>query len=179
MIGEYNGNSFVPIIMKSNQPDNSFQYRLALSPNTVITSINNWNNTVYQTGFNMNLNEWFMITSVFKRNTISTYVNNEYVGFTLLNGPIQQDNKPLEIGRDVPGTTEYFYGKIDDIKIFNRALRNEEVQNLYNYNSTTEVKNETVVILPYNIFIDQNYPNPFNPSTKISYSSIQHRASNS
>jgi hypothetical protein len=164
-----NGNSFVPILMKSDQPDNSFQYRLALSPNTVITSINNWDNTVFQTGFNMNLNEWYMITSVLKEDTVFTYINNEYVSFMTLSYPIISDTKPLEIGRDVPGTTEYFYGKLDDIKIYNRALSTEEVQNLYNYNSTTEVKNETI-IMPDNIFLAQNYPNPFNPSTKIRYS---------
>jgi len=163
------GNSFVPIIMKSDSSANAFQYRLALSPNTVITSINNWLNTVWQTGFNMNLNEWYMITSVLKEDTVSTYVNNEYVGFTLLNGPISYDNKPLEIGRDVPGTTEYFYGKLDDIKIFNRALSYQEVINLYEY-GTTDVKDETSHIIPSGFSLEQNYPNPFNPSTKIRYS---------
>ncbi|WP_337864560.1 LamG-like jellyroll fold domain-containing protein [Ignavibacterium sp.] len=166
-----NGNSFVPVIMKSNSPENAFQYRLALSPNTVITSINNWNNTVFQTGFNMNLNEWYMITSVLKEDTVFTYVNNEYVSYGLLTGPIQFDNKPLEIGRDVPGATEYFYGKLDDIKIFNRALGVEEVQNLYNYGTTTEVKNDSKESIPTEFSLEQNYPNPFNPSTKISWQS--------
>ncbi|MGQ9644561.1 MAG: LamG domain-containing protein, partial [Ignavibacterium sp.] len=164
-----NGNSFVPIIMKSNSPDNAFQYRLGLAPNTVITSVNNWLNTVWQTGFNMNLNEWYMITSVLKQDTVSTYVNNEYVGFTLLNGPIQYDNKPLEIGRDVPGSTEYFYGKLDDIKIYNRALTYQEVINLYDH-GTTDIKDHNINPIPEIYSLEQNYPNPFNPSTKIRYS---------
>jgi hypothetical protein len=165
-----NGNSFVPIIMKSDSPDNAFQYRLALSPHTVITSVNNWLNTVWQTGFNLNLNEWYMITSVFKEDTVSTYINNEYVGFMVLTGPIMPDNKPLEIGRDVPGTTEYFYGKLDDIKIFNRALTYQEVKNLYNFGSTTEIEADRYSTTPETFLLEQNYPNPFNPTTKIRYS---------
>ncbi|BDQ02636.1 LamG-like jellyroll fold domain-containing protein [Ignavibacterium sp.] len=164
-----NGNSFVPILMKSDSPDNSFQYRLALSPHTVITSVNNWLNTVWQTGFNMNMNDWYMVTSVIKLDTVSTYINNEYVGFMVLQGPIIPDNKPLEIGRDVPGTTEYFYGKLDDIKIFNRALTYQEVINLYNFGSTTEIETNRYSTSPEKFSLEQNYPNPFNPSTKISW----------
>ncbi len=162
------GNSFVPILMKSDSTANAFQYRLALSPNTVITSINNWLNTVWQTGFNMNLNEWYMITSVLRQDTVFTYVNNEYVSYMLLTGPIQYDNKPLEIGRDVPGTTEYFYGKIDDIKIFNRALTYQEVQNIYQFGTTDNRDNINNLTID-NFDLYQNYPNPFNPITKIKY----------
>jgi len=165
------GNSFVPIIMKSDQSENAFQYRLGLSPNTVITSVNNWLNTVWQTGFNMNLNEWYMFTSVLKEDTVSTYINNEYVGFLLLTGPVLPDNKPLEIGRDVPGSTEYFYGKLDEVKIYNRALSYQEVINLYNYGGTTEIEDEGFASLPSNFVLKQNYPNPFNPTTKISWQS--------
>ena len=164
-----NGNSFIPIIMKSDSPDNAFQYRLALSPNTVITSVNNWLNTVWQTGFNMNLNEWYMITSVLKEDTVTTYVNNEYIGFALLNGPISADNKPLVIGRDVPGTTEYFYGKLDDIKIYNRALTHQEVINLFNFGNTTDNYEDIESQVPSEFYLEQNYPNPFNPSTSIKY----------
>lgn len=164
-----NSNSFVPIIMKSDSPDNAFQYRLALSPNTVITSVNNWLNTVWQTGFNMNLNEWYMITSVLKVDTVTTYVNSEYIGFALLNGLIDSDNKPLVIGRDVPGTTEYFYGKLDDIKIYNRALTYKEVINLYNFGNTTDIKETIQSVLPAKFILEQNYPNPFNPSTSFHY----------
>lgn len=163
------GNSFIPIIMKSSSPENSFQYRLGLSPNTVVTSVNNWLNTVYQTGFNMNLNEWYMITSVFKEDTVFTYVNNEYVGFAILIGPIISDNKPLVIGKDVPGSTEYFYGKLDDIKIFNRALTQKEILNLYNAGNTTEINERKEHSIPTEFSLAQNYPNPFNPSTKISW----------
>ena len=43
------------------------------------------------------------------------------------------------------------------------------VDNVYFYNSTTDVK-EISGVIPSDFMLEQNYPNPFNPSTKISFS---------
>jgi hypothetical protein len=163
------GNSFVPVIMKSDQTENLFQYRLGISNTEIITSTNEWNNSVYQSGFQMDLNQWYFISSVIKEDTVTTYINGELIGQNRLTSyPIINDNKPLEFGRDVPGSTEYFYGKIDDIKIYNRSLSSSEILNLYNAGSTTSVINNNQN-LPKAFNLEQNYPNPFNPSTKIKY----------
>ena len=39
-----------------------------------------------------------------------------------------QSGRDLRIGVDQPGGPEYFWGIIDDIRIYNRALSAEEVQ---------------------------------------------------
>src|SRR5439155_12776726 len=44
---------------------------------------------------------------------------------------IQVETSPLEFGRDVPGMTEIFNGKIDDIAIWNRALSPDEITAVY------------------------------------------------
>ncbi|MBI5661276.1 MAG: T9SS type A sorting domain-containing protein [Ignavibacterium album] len=59
---------------------------------------------------------------------------------------------------------------MDDIKIFNRALTFQEVINLYNWGTTTEIESEKYSSLPESFILEQNYPNPFNPSTKIKFS---------
>ena len=61
----------------------------------------------------------------------------------------------------------YLQGKVDDTRMYNRALSDAEIQALYNegplgieeleYSSTREFS------------LCQNYPNPFNPSTTIRY----------
>lgn len=38
---------------------------------------------------------------------------------------------PLEIGRDVPGATEFFKGYMDEIRIYSGALTQEEIGNIY------------------------------------------------
>lgn len=40
-------------------------------------------------------------------------------------------NSPLIIGKDIPGLVEYANGKIDEIRIYNRALSDSEIKFLY------------------------------------------------
>jgi hypothetical protein len=46
--------------------------------------------------------------------------------------PLTPNQSSLEIGRDVPGKAEYFYGSLDDIRIYNRCLTSNEIEMLYN-----------------------------------------------
>lgn len=58
------------------------------------------------------------------------------------------------------GETKYFKGGIDEVKIFNKALTKEEVQNLYQYGSATSIVEEEKD--PVLIF-----PNPVNDNLNI------------
>ncbi|NNG26514.1 MAG: T9SS type A sorting domain-containing protein [Ignavibacteriaceae bacterium] len=62
----------------------------------------------------------------------------------------------------------YFWGYIDDIRIYDRALTVDEIDSLFN-EGTTSVENIDATI-PNEIELQQNYPNPFNPSTTINFS---------
>jgi len=124
------GFNFSPVFMKSNSGTNAFQYRMYISPSGLGASFNNWNNT----GINyieFNAYEWYMITTVLKEDTLRTYINDGFLGYAVVNGTMTVDNRPLEISRDVPGVTEHFYGKLDDMRIYNRAITQEEVELLY------------------------------------------------
>jgi hypothetical protein len=66
---------------------------------------------------------------------------------------ILNNTLPLEFGRDMPGITEVFNGKIDDIGIWNRPLSQQEITNLYN--SVNTGIEEPVAENQFNI-----YPNP-------------------
>ena len=43
----------------------------------------------------------------------------------------QVDNNPLAIGKNPAGSDRYYNGNIDDIRIYNRALSEDEIQALY------------------------------------------------
>ena len=161
------GQAFGPVTMKSNSGGNAFQYRLSVSDGGINTAINNWNNfvTILDT---LNINEWYFIVTTLKDDTVKTYVDGEFIGEGTLAGPIFYDNQPLEIGRDVPGATEIFHGKIDDIRIYNRALTPEEIDSLYNHIPTSIDNPTNLISKSFQLY--QNYPNPFNPVTTIRYS---------
>ena len=84
----------------------------------------------------------------------------------------------MAIGVDVDGygtapytgpNVGYFIGTIDEIRIYNRALTDEEIDSLYhNYITAVDVPKNTI---PESFKVYQNYPNPFNPVTKISWQS--------
>jgi len=166
------GDGYNPIITKSNDGEYTFQYRFGISQNYLITAINNWDNTS-MAQFNAELNKWYFVASVIKNDTAKTYVDGNLIYTSnLLSQQINFDTKPLEIGRDMPGAEDDYFGKIDDVKIYNRALSDEEIQNLYEYGNTTSTDYTlSTKILPNSFSLNQNYPNPFNPSTKISWQS--------
>ena len=82
-------------------------------------------------------------------------------------------NGDIQIGRNWSGDTGFFNGKIDDIGIWNRALTQQEVTNLYASNSSNECS--TLVIntgalstnpITYNSTVNI-YPNPANDQITI------------
>jgi hypothetical protein len=158
------GTQFGPILMKSNSTANAFQYRLNVGPGHVNTSINNWNNHVIISD-TLNFNEWYMIATTLKNDTVKTYIDGIFKGEDTLTGPINPNSLPLEIGRDVPGWTEVFHGIIDDIRIYNRALTELEIQELAGI--STNIIDYKINASNYRLL--QNYPNPFNPSTIIEF----------
>jgi hypothetical protein len=69
-------------------------------------------------------------------------------------------------------TSAVFTGKLDEFRIYNRALDSNEIAATWNTDiacaTVTGVKNgQNIIPGTYNLF--QNYPNPFNPVTQISF----------
>jgi len=120
------------ILTKSNSSSSNFMYKMdvAQTPATIFASTNNFSN--YATApYSFCLNQWYMVTAVLDGTTAFFYVNGTLVGTQAFVTSITSDGLPLEIGRDSPGLVEFFNGKLDDIRIYNRALSPCEVAELY------------------------------------------------
>ncbi len=82
------------------------------------------------------LNQWVMITVIIEQNVLKIYLNgNLEVTKTLnYNFEINNGNKSLNIGTGFINNTitSTFTGTIDDLTIYNSALSDQEIQNLYN-----------------------------------------------
>ncbi len=104
--------------------------------NTVLPIISSWENyTIVYDG---------------SQKTFSAYKNGVLLG-TLQNVPFNAGNRQINLGRSVnpdnPNGNAYYNGKIDDIAIWNRALTQQEVTNLYN--ATACIQNPTLNIPSY------------------------------
>lgn len=71
------------------------------------------------------------------------------------------------------GTTNYSLnagGKMDEFRLYNRALTQAEITATWNTELPVTVSTvEPVVNVPDKFYLSQNYPNPFNPTTTIKF----------
>lgn len=77
---------------------------------------------------------WYHIALVWGAGRARFYIDGSLVQDEPLNGNPNAavvDSKPLVIGADYPGLDEFFYGVLDDLRIYNRALSGDDVAALY------------------------------------------------
>ena len=95
------------------------------------------------------LNNWINICNVRNGTNFSTYINgilssNTIVPNVSINNAPQNTLATTKIGVNWPSVpAEYFGGKIDDIGIWNRALTDCEIQNLYTSSILTNLTSQT------------------------------------
>ena len=81
------------------------------------------------------LNQWVFVTGVYDGSNMKIYHNGGLTSSTPKSGNIQYQNYLLTIARSMANSTStysFFKGNIDDIGIWNRALTQQEITDLYN-----------------------------------------------
>jgi PKD repeat protein len=73
------------------------------------------------------LNTWSHIAATYDRTTLRLYVNGTQVGSKAQTNPIQTSTGALTFGGDAI-FGQYFAGRIDEVRIYNRALTAAEIQ---------------------------------------------------
>ena len=110
----------------------SWPYGLALSEtNDMIFSVTA-DGTLYQARLQgYAINEWYLITGVLKDHRIYLYINGELMAYEAISGSVYDDSAPLLIGTRLSLPSSTFKGSIDDVRIYNIALCEEDIMNLY------------------------------------------------
>jgi RHS repeat-associated protein len=119
-----------PCIIMKERPPNGASYSLYANtnysrPGTYITE----NGTEYDlTGGNLlPVGQWSYLTSTYNGGTLAIYVNGALVGSRSLTVSISPSDGPLRIGGDDIWEDEHFAGRIDEVRIYNRALSPAEI----------------------------------------------------
>ncbi|MFC1697924.1 LamG domain-containing protein [Nanoarchaeota archaeon] len=81
-------------------------------------------------------NVWYHFTYTFDSSTVNTYLNGELIGSKINTITPRTNNKPLIIG-SFKGR-HVLDGKLDELKIFNRALLAKEIKFLYDFDKCFE-----------------------------------------
>ncbi len=132
-----NNEGWFPILSKTN----SFSYgKYRLGANTIIPGELSLYGTLSTdaTGISQSnlysLNQWNQVVITISNGNSTVTLNGAQVfnGVTTYTGWSTIDNLPLLIGKDIPGLVDHANGKIDDIGIWNRALTQQEITNMYN-----------------------------------------------
>lgn len=75
----------------------------------------------------LELNRWYHIAITREDSIAKCYLDGVLIDSSTMVNDIEQTNFPLDIGADPHVITEFYHGLIDDIRIYNRILSNEEV----------------------------------------------------
>jgi len=77
------------------------------------------------------LNTWTHLASTYDGTTLKIYVNGNLSSTKTVSGAVQSNSNPLRIGGNYP-YGQFFEGKIDEVRVYNRALSQGEIQTTMN-----------------------------------------------
>ncbi|MFM9948943.1 MAG: LamG domain-containing protein [Saprospiraceae bacterium] len=121
---------WITICCKSDHPDETLespQYRMQATAQTVSINTAFTKRVIPQLKYEV----WYFYAYTYDGNKVSVYLDGRYVFEHDYSNPLLPNDMPLEIGRDLPGALEYYYGAMDDLRIYDRALSESELTQLY------------------------------------------------
>jgi hypothetical protein len=82
------------------------------------------------------LYEWHHIALTYDGAALTFYLNGVEDGSGTMAGPLNTNDEPLTIGADFPGDAEFWDGAIDEVKIWNVALKADHIKAAMNGHAT-------------------------------------------
>lgn len=144
---------FKTIICKDRTTSN-FTYTLAANNNASNTNNQRPNsririgsaNTAATGTTKLALNTWTHVASTYDGANFRLYINGVQVSSVAVTGNITVTTNPLRIGGTTALSGQYFAGRIDEVRIYNRALTAAEIQSDMNTPIAPDLTNPTVNI---------------------------------
>ncbi len=141
----------------SSETDNNPQFRLQFTKKTFSIKSNMIENkgcVPWDKSSVFSHDTWHFFATTYSGSKVKMYLNGKEIFSYILNQSLNSNSSPLHIGRDMPGADEFFCGKLDDIRIFNKALAANDINKIYNHVTQTNCKDD-----------DCNFPEKLNGNT--------------
>jgi hypothetical protein len=78
----------------------------------------------------LNVSQWYNVAAVYGGGFLKLYLNGVLVKTQAKTGAIAADASLLTLGRNPVANTKYFKGKIDEVRVFNSALTDYQLQRM-------------------------------------------------
>ncbi|TDE53809.1 LamG-like jellyroll fold domain-containing protein [Flavobacterium sp. GT3P67] len=105
---------------------NNFQIRITAAKK--LEGIVNGTSVLFNT--TLNVSQWYHVGVIYDGANIKLYLNGALVASQAKTGSISADASLLTLGRDPSSNTKYFKGKIDEVRVFNLALTDSQLQRM-------------------------------------------------
>jgi hypothetical protein len=95
----------------------------------------------------LNTNQWYHVAAIYSGGSIRLYLNGLQVASQGLAGNIAADASVLTLGKNPISNTNYFRGKIDEVRVFNIGLTDAQLQRMVYQevrNNATQVRGEVI-----------------------------------
>jgi hypothetical protein len=152
---------------------NNPQYRVQTFQSPVQSTISiNTDFTEYDTGFTAHpfeFDTWNFYALVYDGKSVKAFLNNLKIWEFPYEKALSPNNQPLHIGKDNPGHLEYFFGSLDDIRIFSAPLSETEIDRIFSDPVGSPFNDEFTLTCPEPVFVQTeigqcfarvNYPMP-------------------
>lgn len=164
-------NYWLTVLCKGSSPTemaNDPQYRLQAQQNTNV-QINSCNQfsasasstismatgfTICDPDFQNHLFEpdvWHFYALTYNGNTVKAFMDGIKIFEYQYSGNLALNKSPLFIGRDEPGSLEFYNGALDDLKIYNYCLSESLVQKAFSEKEINSFAEEFEISFPQNI----------------------------
>ena len=105
---------------------NNFQIRITSAKK--LEAIVNGTIATYNTA--LNVSQWYNVAAVYGGGNLKLYLNGNLVLTQAAAGAISADASLLTIGKNPSANNKYFKGKIDEVRVFNAALTDSQLQRM-------------------------------------------------
>ncbi|MFV8378401.1 choice-of-anchor D domain-containing protein [Flavobacterium sp. LB3R33] len=105
---------------------NNFQMRITAAKK--LEAVVNGTSVLFNT--TLNVSQWYNVGVIYDGSNIKLYLNGALVASQAKTGSIPADASLLTLGRDPSTSTKYFKGKIDEVRVFNLALTESQLQRM-------------------------------------------------